>query len=79
MSYREETLKKKLELHNVLAHKTVDIDFMFFKLPAMQQDERVTPQHQSMAEALKDLQVYEWTATGKALAKKARNLPPLTI
>eukprot|EP00434_Breviolum_minutum_P021994 symbB.v1.2.019416.t1/scaffold1560.1/size111759/7 len=35
------------------------------------QDERVTPQHQSMAEALKDLQVYEWTATGKALAKKA--------
>lgn len=79
MTYREQQLKKKLELHNVLAHKTVDIDFMFFKLPAMQQDERVTPQHQSMAEALKDLQVYEWTATGKALTKKARDLPPLTI
>eukprot|EP00435_Cladocopium_sp_Y103_P016438 s2948_g4.t1 len=79
MAYREQQLKKKLELHNVLGHKTVDIDFMFFKLPAMQQDERVTPQHQSMAEALKDLQVYEWTATGKALTKKARDLPPLTI
>eukprot|EP00435_Cladocopium_sp_Y103_P019858 s2948_g4.t2 len=37
MAYREQQLKKKLELHNVLGHKTVDIDFMFFKLPAMQQ------------------------------------------
>mmetsp|Transcript_122128 Transcript_122128/g.290369 ORF Transcript_122128/g.290369 Transcript_122128/m.290369 type:complete len:547 (+) Transcript_122128:44-1684(+) len=79
LSEREEQLRKKLGKHSTLAHKTVDIDFMFFKLPVVHQDEKVTPKNESMAEALQDIQVYEWTATGQAPAKKARNLPPLTI
>eukprot|EP00439_Symbiodinium_sp_Y106_P022398 s7583_g2.t1 len=37
------------------------------------QDDKVTPRHQSMAEALQDLEVHEWTATGKVpVQKKAR-------
>ncbi|CAE7461345.1 HCN4 [Symbiodinium natans] len=38
MTFREAQMKQKLDLQNHLTHKTVDIDFMFFKLPAMQKD-----------------------------------------
>jgi len=81
MTFRESQMKQKADLQKHLTHKTVDIDFMFFKLPAMSvKDDKVTPRHQSMAEALQDLEVHEWTATGKVpVQKKVRNLPPLAI
>ncbi|CAE7489363.1 unnamed protein product [Symbiodinium sp. CCMP2592] len=35
MAFRESQMKQKADLQKHLTHKTVDIDFMFFKLPAM--------------------------------------------
>jgi len=77
---RQELLAKKRDLEKHLKVKTTDIEFMFYKLPIMQ-DDRVTPQNQPMKQALEGMEIYEWKATGKTTVKtrKVRDLPPLTV
>eukprot|EP00440_Ansanella_granifera_P000563 gb/GFBE01000610.1/.p1 GENE.gb/GFBE01000610.1/~~gb/GFBE01000610.1/.p1 ORF type:complete len:557 (+),score=168.05 gb/GFBE01000610.1/:1-1671(+) len=75
---RQEQLAQKVGLAHQLKLKTTDIDFMFFKLPDKQKDDRVTPRNQSMTEALEGMEVYEWKASGKMPVRKAKQLPPLT-
>lgn len=75
---RSEQLRKKSKLQEQLKMKTVDIDFMFMKLPGRQKDNKVTPKNESMLQALEGLEVLEWQATGKMPVKRLQALPPLT-
>ncbi|CAE8731984.1 unnamed protein product [Polarella glacialis] len=75
---RSEQLMKKVKLADQLLYKTVDIEFMFMKLPGAQPDDRITPMNEPCVKALEGMEVYEWKPTGKTPVGKQRHLPPLT-
>jgi len=76
---RQDQLRYKMQQFQRLKMKTTDIDFMFYKIPGVK-EEKILPQNSSMTQALEDLEVYEWKATGKSpVQRKVRDLPPLPL
>eukprot|EP00933_Yihiella_yeosuensis_P063943 TRINITY_DN6721_c0_g3_i1.p1 TRINITY_DN6721_c0_g3~~TRINITY_DN6721_c0_g3_i1.p1 ORF type:complete len:557 (-),score=106.91 TRINITY_DN6721_c0_g3_i1:511-2181(-) len=76
---RSEQLMKKNKLADRLKLKTTDIDFMFMKLPGLNQNGKLKPKNTNMIKATENLEVMEWKPTGLHPVAKKKALPALPL